>query len=142
MLREWNCGGLEQCDGGNTTNGYGCSSTCHLEAVAEVKPKGTNDQADVCAVTGVIVNGLSTMISGAITPALNKDIYKMTLAQSSVVRFETFDSSGNDCTAANVPAAMKFSVLDFAGSAVKVDSSTKEIGSSSGLVLYPNAGTY
>jgi hypothetical protein len=55
------------------------------------------------------------MISGALTPALNKYIYKMTLALSSIARFETFDSSGKGCTAGNVPAAMKLSVLACTG---------------------------
>jgi cysteine-rich repeat protein len=131
----------ESCDDGNTSNADGCSNSCQTEATyAEgITLNGTVAQADTA---GVVINGASTLISGAITPAGDKDIYKMTLATAGVVRFETFDTSGNDCTSANVANSMKLSVLDSAGAALKTDSSTKGIGNCAALVLYLNAGTY
>ena len=133
----------ESCDDGNFASSDGCSSSCQTEATyTEVEPNGTTAEADTAAGAGVQITGQSTMISGAITPTGDKDLFKMTLAQAGVVRMETFDSSGNDCTSGNIPAAMKITLLSSAGTTILADTATAGIGFCSALVLYLNAGTY
>jgi cysteine-rich repeat protein len=91
----------ESCDDSNTVNGDGCDSSCRIESPtsAEIEPNGTFAEADARAMGSppVIITGNTTTISGAITPVADKDIFKMNLAASSVVRFETFDGTGSGC---------------------------------------------
>ena len=84
----------EICDDGNTTAGDGCSATCSIESAVEVEPNDDLAGADAAPVTITA----STVISAAISPALDLDVFKMTLAQPTIVRLETFDVSGNDCS--------------------------------------------
>jgi cysteine-rich repeat protein len=158
----------ETCDDGNLNNADGCDASCATETpFTEVEPNGTTAQADTNATGGLLISGPSTMISGAITPTGDKDIFKMSLASSGVVRFETFDPSGDDCSSALVAAAMKLTVVtstactvatqatDCAGVGsaatcnattltcqTRADTSTKGIGSCAALVLNLTAGTY
>ncbi|MFS8068731.1 MAG: DUF4215 domain-containing protein, partial [Byssovorax sp.] len=130
--------GAEQCDDGNTTSGDGCSATCTWETIAEVEPNGTTAQADAAL---PVITGNAT-ITGAITPTLDKDIFKVAVAATSVVRFETFDPSGYDCTAAAIPAAMRMTLLDSAGVTLKSDTVTAGIGLCPELSVLLSAGTY
>jgi hypothetical protein len=92
--------------------------------------------------SGVAITGASTVISGAVTPTGDKDIFKMTLAADGVVRMEVFDSSGADCTSANVPASMKLSLLNSAGTLIVADTVTSGIGNCPELMYNMTAGTY
>ena len=84
----------ETCDDSNTTAGDGCSSTCQVEGVTfEVEPNDTTAQADA---VGTLINA-DVKISGAIGVVDDQDVFRIELASPSVVRFETFDSSGVNC---------------------------------------------
>lgn len=88
----------ETCDDGNTVAGDGCGATCVLETTAELEPNDDLAGADAAAVaaTPVKITG-TTVISGAIT-VFDEDYFTMSLAQPTVVRLETFDGTGADCT--------------------------------------------
>jgi len=132
----------EACDGGDTSNGDGCDSACATEqSFAEVEPNDTIAGADTNAAGGLVANGTSTMFAGALAPTGDKDIYKVVLATSEVVHFETFDSSGNDCTAAAIPATMRLTLFDAAGVTLKTDT-LSGIGSCAALSVFLTAGTY
>src|SRR5262249_723838 len=133
---------------------------------AEIEPNGTLAQADTNAAGGLLIQNPSTIISGAVTPSLDKDIFKMSLASAGVVRFETLDPSGNDCTSALVPPAMRTPVLSPTACPVATQATacagigptatcnatsltcqinqdtTSGIGNCSALVLNMTAGTY
>ena len=128
----------EQCDDGNTTAADGCSATCQWETTAEVNPNGTTAEADV-ALPAISANA---NITGAINPTLDLDLYKVVVPALSVVRFETFDPSGRDCTAAAIPQAMKLTLLDSAGVQLKQDLVSAGIGLCSELTTLLGAGTY
>jgi cysteine-rich repeat protein len=130
--------GTEPCDDGNTVSGDGCSATCTWETTAEVEPNGTTAQADVAL---PVITG-NANITGAVTPTLDKDIFKVVVAATSVVRFETFDPTGYDCTAALIAAPMKMTLLDSGGVALKTDTSTSGIGNCAELTVLLSAGTY
>ncbi|MFO0617548.1 MAG: hypothetical protein U0414_33445 [Polyangiaceae bacterium] len=156
----------ETCDDSNTAVGDACDASCTSETdLAEGDPNNTIADADTQAGLGIVISGASTVISGAITPTLDRDFFKMPLATASVVHFETFDSSGSDCTAAAVAAAMKLTVVNDTACTtanqattcaavgatcntvtstcqIKVDSSTKGIGNCAALTLNMAAGTY
>jgi cysteine-rich repeat protein len=134
----------ENCDDSNAVNGDGCDSSCRLETspTAEVEPNGTFAEADARAVdpTPILITGESTTISGAITPIADKDIFKMTLAASSVVRFETFDGTGSGC-AGGITTVLRL----FNSNAVPlqlVSDTTTGISSCSAIVYNVPAGTY
>lgn len=91
-----NCNGAVDdgatCPSGQTCSGGACVST----TTTEIEPNGTTAQAD--ANSSVLIPA-SNPIAGAINPAADLDFFKVSLAGSSdVVRFETFDASGTDCT--------------------------------------------
>ncbi len=128
----------ETCDDGNAVSGDGCSATCTWETTAEVEPNGTTAEADVAL---KVITG-NTNITGAITPTTDKDLFKVVVAATSVVRFETFDPSGTDCTAAAMPASMRMTLLDSAGLVLKTDTSQAGIGLCPELTVLLSAGTY
>ena len=130
--------GSETCDDGNTMSGDGCSATCAWETTAEVEPNGTTAQADVAL---PVITG-NANITGAITPTTDKDLFKVVVAATSVVRFETFDPSGTDCTAAAMPASMRMTLLDSAGVTLKTDTVQSGIGLCPELTVLLSAGTY
>ncbi|MEO5729012.1 MAG: DVUA0089 family protein, partial [Byssovorax sp.] len=107
--------GVEQCDDSNTASNDGCSATCAWETIAEVEPNGTTAQADTAlpAISG------STVVTGAITPTADLDIYKITVAAQTSIRFEIFDSSGFDCT--TFTAAMSLKLLTSTGAVITQD---------------------
>ena len=83
----------ETCDDGNTVSGDGCDATCHLEgATTEPEPNDTQAQAD----GNPVITG-NALFLGAIGASGDKDIYKVTVATPSVVRFETFETGNLDC---------------------------------------------
>ncbi len=106
--------GNEQCDDGNTTNGDGCSSVCAWETIAEVEPNDTQANADASAVQ---LTGTS-VVSGALSAAADKDTYKLTLAAPQTIRFEIFDKNGKDCL--GMPTST-LTLLDSAFTTLKID---------------------
>ncbi|MBL8741177.1 MAG: hypothetical protein JNK04_08790, partial [Myxococcales bacterium] len=95
------------------------------------------------ALGGLEITGPSTIISGAIGVTGDQDFFRMTLATPQIVRMETFDSTGDDCTVANgVGGPMRIVLQDGAGTTLKQDTETKGIGTCSALVTSLAAGTY
>lgn len=105
--------------------------------IAEVEPNGTLVEAD--AALPIITS--STDITGAITPTGDLDIFRLSVAVQTVVNFEVFDSSGTDCTSANIPASTTLTLLDSAGTTLKSDT-TSGIGVCSSLNVPLAPGTY
>ena len=127
----------ETCDDGNLINGDGCSSTCQAEGVTnEVEPNNSTAEADANAVQ---INS-DALIAGSIATAGDLDFFRLTLAVPQVVRFETFDASGNNCASINTT----LSVLNSGGTAVSSDSTINNagIGNCSAYVASLPAGTY
>ena len=122
----------ESCDDGNVVAGDGCGATCLIESVAEVEP---NDNLVGADGSPVQITG-SMIISAAINPAGDKDFFKMTLAQPTVVRLETFDASGNDCSIQTTLA-----VYDSTGNQLYTDDNSG-IFTCSALVVSLPAGSY
>jgi cysteine-rich repeat protein len=134
--------GTEQCDDGNLANGDLCDSACTLETppIAEVEPNNTSADADARAndPTPILISGVSTTIAGTITPLADVDRFKIALASDSVVRFEVFDATGNNC-----PAGMTTTlrVYNAAGAQLYTDN-TSGIQSCSAIVINMVAGSY
>jgi cysteine-rich repeat protein len=130
----------KQCEDGNTVSGDGCSATCTAEGVPqEVEPNNTFANADARAAdpAPVLLNQ-STLLQGAISTATDKDIFKVQLAQSGVVRFETFDFlKPNDC----LGTATRIRIFSAAQVQLYTDT-THGIGSCSADAVFLNAGTY
>jgi cysteine-rich repeat protein len=124
----------ETCDDGNTAAGDGCGATCAIESIAEVEP---NDDV-ASAVSAPVTITASTVISAAILPALDRDFFAMTLAQSTVVRLETFDAGGNDCSG---PIATTLRVWSGASVELYADDNSG-ISTCSALVVSLAAGSY
>jgi cysteine-rich repeat protein len=130
---------LEICDDGNTVNGDGCDSTCKLEGGQnEVEPNGTIALADARAIdaTPTVITG-SSLLLASIGQTGDKDVIKVTVANASVVRFETFDTAGLDC----LTIATKLTLLSSTGTLIFTDTTTG-IKSCSAIVAYLPAGTY
>ncbi|APR78028.1 Multiple EGF-like-domain protein 3 precursor [Minicystis rosea] len=129
----------EQCDDSNVVGGDGCSATCTIEGIpSEVEPNSTFAQADARAAdpTPVLFTA-PTLLAGSI-PANDKDIYKVQLAQSGVVRFETFDNiNPANCTI----AATRFRLYNASQQQIYTDA-TSGIANCSALVVNLAAGTY
>jgi cysteine-rich repeat protein len=134
----------ELCDDSNVANGDGCDSSCQPETAptAEVEPNGTFAEADARALdpTPILITGQSTTISGAITPIADKDIFKMTLAAASVVRFETFDGTGSGC-AGGITTVLRVFNSDAVPLQLVTDTTTG-ISSCSAIVYNLAAGSY
>lgn len=132
----------EQCDDGNTAPGDGCSTTCQWESAAEVEPNGTVAAAD----TSLPVLASSAMVTGAITPNGDLDVFKLSTAANTVARFEVFDSTGRDC--AGIAAQMSIKLLDATGTVRKQDVVSPDVVASGigancpALVTSVTAGTY
>jgi len=122
----------ETCDDGNTASGDGCDATCQVEATAEVEPNDTTGQADAA---GIVLTGTAT-VSGAIGAVGDRDVYRLDLAQASVIRFETLDAGGADC---NVATTLR--LFDAGGTQAYTDDNSG-MSSCSALVLSLAAGTY
>jgi cysteine-rich repeat protein len=122
----------ETCDDGNTTAGDGCGATCLLETTAEVEPNDDLTGADASPVQITA----STVITGAISPALDEDFFKMTLAQPTIVRLETFDPSGTDCSIMTTLA-----VYDSVGALLYTDDNSG-ISTCSAVVVSLPVGSY
>jgi cysteine-rich repeat protein len=113
--------GAEQCDDGNTTSGDGCSSTCEIEGVTnETEPNNTVAEANlVPALTGNALIGSSIGVVG------DKDIFKLDVATTSVIRFETFEGLNADCP--NILTTLR--LLNAAGSEIKIDTPPDAVAS-------------
>jgi cysteine-rich repeat protein len=134
------CGDLfidapETCDDGNTANGDGCSAACQVEGiVAEVEPNGTIVDATNApvAITG------DTFVTGSVGAIGDKDIFKLVLAQATVLRMETFDGSLLDCAGGLATTLRLFS----SGGAQLYANDLSGIGTCSALVVRLPSGTY
>ncbi len=136
-----NCGdssilGGETCDDGNRASGDACDSACRTEsAIAEIEANGSFAEADAVAIA---LGSGSETVSGAISPVADLDTYRLVLAADSVVRFETFDGSGADCTGGMTTTLRLF---DAAQTQLYTDT-TSGIASCSAIVARLVAGTY
>lgn len=131
--------GMEGCDDGNLVNGDGCSSTCQLEgAPGEVEPNDTIAQAST---NGLTITGDDLRV-GSIGVSGDKDLYAVSVATGSVVRFETFDTvSPRDCATAST----QLKLLGSTGTQLKVDNVgavASGINNCGALVVFLAAGTY
>ncbi|WP_437296985.1 DVUA0089 family protein [Sorangium sp. So ce426] len=80
----------EVCDDGNTGAGDGCDAACRIEgAIAEVEPNSTPAEAEA---NGAVAPG--ALVSGAIEPDSDVDLFALQVTTVSDLRLETFDSSG------------------------------------------------
>ncbi|WP_441289569.1 DVUA0089 family protein [Sorangium sp. KYC3313] len=80
----------EVCDDGNTGGGDGCDAACRIEgAIAEIEPNSTPAEAEA---NGAVAPG--ALVSGAIEPDSDVDLFALRLTTVSDLRLETFDSSG------------------------------------------------
>ncbi|APR82401.1 Multiple EGF-like-domain protein 3 precursor [Minicystis rosea] len=116
----------EQCDDGNLTNGDGCSATCQWELTAEAEPNGTIAEADVAL---PVITG-DRRITGAISPAADLDIYKLSVATQQVVRFEVFDTTGIDCASSIITSVMNLKLFNAGGTLVTQDTPSNDTASS------------
>lgn len=123
----------EGCDDGNTVSGDGCSATCTLEASAEIEPNNTTANADA---NGLVITG-DKILTGAIGAAGDKDLYKVTVATATVVRFESFTTWGQCPT-----ATFDMRLLSAAGTEISIDEDATGINSCAALVVFLAAGTY
>jgi cysteine-rich repeat protein len=123
----------EECDDGNQVNTDACSNTCTFNAVSEVEPNNTTAQA---AASTVQVTG-TTLLRGALTPATDLDVYRVTVAAPTVLRLETFTTPG-DC-ASGVTTTLR--LFDSAGTQLVTDATTG-IASCSAIVYPVPAGTF
>jgi cysteine-rich repeat protein len=127
----------EQCDDGDATPGDGCSDACQLEdlvAEDEAAGNGTFAQADV---NPVQLSG-GAHITGSIGTVGDKDIHKLTLASSAVVRFETLNPTFVDCS---VGMTTTLRVYSAAGMQLYTDNQTGILACSA-LVVNLAAGSY
>jgi cysteine-rich repeat protein len=86
----------EQCDDANTADSDGCSSTCGIEAPAEVEP---ND--DAAGADGNVLT-LGASFRGAITPTGDVDCYDFAATQDATYAFETYTGGLSGCNADTV----------------------------------------
>jgi cysteine-rich repeat protein len=129
--------GNDVCDDGNVVSGDGCSSTCLFESgTNEVEKNNTQAQADANPV--IIGDG---QLVGSIGSG-DKDIFKVTLAASSVVRFETFEGVTLDCP--TIDLTMKLFDSTFTQQKIDVQGSSNASGinNCAALVLALPAGSY
>ncbi|HWO17625.1 MAG TPA: DUF4215 domain-containing protein, partial [Kofleriaceae bacterium] len=126
-------GPTEQCDDGNTTSGDGCNATCQIETRAEVEPNNTNAQAMTNAVqiTGDIT------LQAAITPLADVDTFQLTVATTTVVRFEALTSL-YECPTATIDLRL----FNSAGTSIVTDLTGKGIGGCGAIVIPLDPGTY
>lgn len=131
----------ETCEDGNVVSGDGCSGQCQLETLikTETEPNNTTAEANARSMDAVptLVTG-DMHIKGIISAVGDKDYFKMTLAQASVVRFETFDPSFGDCIGMNTAIR----IFDSNGGAFASDTAAAGISSCSALIVNMPAGTY
>lgn len=137
------CGDLlvdapETCDDGNLLSGDGCNSSCQIEG-PDVEPNNTLTEADARAQdpNPVLITG-NQILAGSIGALNDHDIFKMTLATTSVLRLETFDATQLNCAAGT---STTLRLLDSTGSEIAVDN-ISGIGDCSALVYSVAAGTY
>ncbi len=123
----------EECDDGNQVNTDQCTNLCRFNAVDEVEQNGTRALADASTVQ---VTGTTTL-RGTLSTATDLDLFRVTVASSGVLRFETFTTPG-DCDASTTTTLR---VFDGAGTQVATDNTTG-IASCSALVINVAAGTY
>lgn len=138
----------ETCDDGNTSTGDGCDSACTMESVlSEVEVNDTTAQADARAMdaTPVLISAASTSVSGSIAQAGDKDLFKMVIGSSDVVRLETFEATGSTC----LPGmATTLRLLDAGGAEIVADPTSSPANGPNGiqgcsaLVLNVTPGIY
>jgi cysteine-rich repeat protein len=131
----------ETCDDGNQASGDGCDGACTTEIVlTEVEPNDTFADADARALdaTPILISGSSTTLAGDISMIGNLDLFKMDLASDSVVRIETFNGTGADCTTGLTTTLRLFN----ASMTQVATDNVSGIGTCSALVLNVVAGTY
>jgi cysteine-rich repeat protein len=115
--------GSEQCDGGAN-----CNTSCQWTTVGEVEPNDTTAAADTNAGNNplLLIDG-NRNITGALTGTTDKDIFKMVVAaNNTVVRLETFDTTGVECRTAT-PYSMvshNLRILNSAGTMMVTDYAT------------------
>jgi cysteine-rich repeat protein len=124
----------EQCDNANTSANDGCSATCTIEnTVSEVEPNNTAAQA---MLSPVQISG-DAFVSAAIGDPGDVDVFQVTVATATTVRFETFTSWG-DCST----TALDLRVFDMAGTQVVTDLFGSGIDECGAISVFLAAGIY
>jgi len=141
----------EGCDDGDLNAGDGCSATCVVEPgyfcggapstclAGDVEPNSTFAAADARALDPVptLITG-DVLYGGGIQSVGDKDYFRMQLAADSVVRFETFGPSGDNCPSG---FATTLKVFNAAQTQLYTDNSSG-IASCSLVTAFLSAGTY
>jgi cysteine-rich repeat protein len=123
----------EMCEDGNSANGDGCSAQCQLEIRPEREPNNTLSDASA---NPVQITG-DTTILGTIKPIADVDTYRLAVATSTVVRFETLTSL-YDCAT----PAIDVRLFDASGAPIISDTAGSGINSCGAIVVFLDAGTY
>ncbi len=124
---------FEECDDGNTIDTDLCTNLCRFNTLDEVEPNGTFALADAAPVQ---VSG-SALIRGALPTGADLDVYRVTVASPTVVRFETFTTL-RDCDTTTTTTLRLFNA---AGMQLATDN-TSGLRSCSALVFSLPAGTF
>jgi len=124
----------EMCEDGNAAGGDGCSAVCLIELGPVVEPNNTLPQADTSPVQ-ITRDGA---IEGTIKPVAEVDMYRVTVATPTVVRFEALTSL-YDCAASTIVLRL----FDAAGAPIIADTeATSGMGACGAIVAFLDAGTY
>jgi cysteine-rich repeat protein len=124
----------EQCDDANLVDNDGCSATCTIEnVVSEVEPSDTTSDA---AINTVQIAG-DMFVSGAIGSAGDVDVFQVTVATATTVRFETFTTWG-DCSTATLDVRL----FDSSSNPVVSDLEGTGINECGAITTFLAAGTY
>jgi cysteine-rich repeat protein len=123
----------ETCDDGNAADGDGCSALCLLELSSEAEPNNTLPEAtaNVVQITG------DTTIQASLKPVADVDVYRVTVATPTVIRFETLTSL-YECVAATIDLRL----FNSSGGAIVTDTVGSGISQCGAIVVFLDAGTY
>jgi len=125
---------FEECDDGNADDTDACSNTCLLNgAIDEIEPNGLVAEADA---TGIDLTATS-LIRASIGTAGDADVFKLTVAAETVLRFETFAPGPGGCDATTTTLRL----LDAAGTTITTDNGSG-INGCAALVIRAVPGTY
>lgn len=115
-----------------------CAPFCGPGILPEIEPNDNANEADANALNDPSYNVTQTSrFAGSISVPGDRDFYRLLLSSDSIVRFETFDASGADCTGGISPA------LRFFQGATLVDFfSDGGINGCAGQAFFAPAGVY
>lgn len=123
----------EYCDDGNTSGGDACPANCATPSglPAESEPNATRAEADARPALSS-----STLLTAALDPRTDVDMYRLQLSAPTVVRVETFRGGANRCDPGGSTA---LEASDANG--IPLAEAERGIGSCAALALHLQAGT-